>query len=564
MEKHCYEIWAQRDSTCIECPVIKTFKSKKVHAGEIATPDGRMWYIQGNPVFDDNKKLIGAVETTLEITDRKMAEEELQRSEERYRSIVEHSLIGIAFSDANFRMLYVNDKYCDIIGYPKDEILKHNILMPLTEEGKKIVRDHYNKRLKGESVPVKYEIEIIRKKGEKRRVSISSHAFTNSKGQKRVVAQFLDITERKLMEKALREREKRYRFLSSITEQVRDSVLVTDLDYKIIYINKAAEILFGYSKNEIYGKSPDLLNAEPLANDIQAQIYSTVSSGKEWMGVNMNRKKDGSTFYCEFTVSPLTDENGLPLGYIGIQRDVTDRKKMEMKIQQSIEELKRSNEDLEQFTSMASHDLGEPLRVISGYMHLLEEIYGKKLDNEGLNYIKSVQNSANRMQQLINDLLSLSHVGIEGIPFKMADMTEILRESLANLQASIDESGAVISIDKELPKTNVDRFQIVQVFQNLIGNSIKFRRGEKPKIHIGTAKKKDRWIFSIKDDGIGIEKKHFDDIFVVFQRLHSKSEYPGTGIGLTICKKIIERHGGQIWVDSIVDKGSTFYFSIPI
>lgn len=226
-------------------------------------------------------------------------------------------------------------------------------------------------------------------------------------------------------------------------------------------------------------------------------------------------------------------------------------------------ELARSNGELQQFAYVASHDLQEPLRMVRGYTQLLAHRYKDQLGEEANEFVDYIVDGASRMQMLINDLLSYSQVGTQGKPLEPTDCNGVLEKVLFNLQAAVKESGAVI-MHEPLPIVLADSPQLVQVFQNLISNAIKFRKQEEvPNIHIAGRRKDNEWVFAVKDNGIGIDPKHFDRLFRIFQRLHNRSEYPGTGIGLAICKKVVERHGGRIWVESEEGKGSTFYFTIP-
>ena len=235
----------------------------------------------------------------------------------------------------------------------------------------------------------------------------------------------------------------------------------------------------------------------------------------------------------------------------------------EIDLKHVMADLKRSNEELQQFAYIASHDLQEPLRAIISFSRLLEDQYKDRLDKNGKEFIYFISEGADRMKILIKDLLAYSRISTHAKPPKITNLEKILKNVLFNLQESIKENGVIITYD-ELPSLVIDRAQIPQLFQNLISNAIKFQREKPPKIHISAKKIEKEWLFSIKDNGIGIDPKYFDRIFNIFQRLHTRDEYPGSGIGLAVCKRIVQRYGGKIWVESELGKGSTFFFTIPI
>ena len=235
--------------------------------------------------------------------------------------------------------------------------------------------------------------------------------------------------------------------------------------------------------------------------------------------------------------------------------DITERKRM-------AEDLRRSNAELEQFAYIASHDLQEPLRTVAGMVQLLQRRYQNRLDERADEYIHYAVEASERMQKLINDLLDYSRVDRQGRPFQSISLDETLVSALGNLRAALVDSQAHLTHDP-LPVVRADPVQMVQVWQNLVGNAIKFR-GELPlEIHIGVERDAGGWRFAVRDNGIGIDPQYFERVFLVFQRLHTRSKYAGTGIGLALCKKIIERHGGKIWIESQPGQGSTFYFTLP-
>jgi len=231
------------------------------------------------------------------------------------------------------------------------------------------------------------------------------------------------------------------------------------------------------------------------------------------------------------------------------------------KVEAANRDLTRSNQELEQFAYVASHDLQEPLRMVSSFTQLLQERYGDQLDDRARKYIHYAVDGATRMQRLIRDLLAYSRVGSRAAPLAMVESRSALGEALRNLSAAVAESQARVTQD-ELPAVLADRSQLVQLFQNLVGNAVKFHGPQAPRVHVSAAQKGDRWVFAVRDDGIGIAAGHLQRIFLIFQRLHDREEYPGTGIGLALCRRIVDRHGGEIWVESEPGKGSTFFFTL--
>jgi signal transduction histidine kinase len=244
-----------------------------------------------------------------------------------------------------------------------------------------------------------------------------------------------------------------------------------------------------------------------------------------------------------------------------VSTEITERKRAEEKLKETMRELTRSNAELQQFAYVASHDLQEPLRMVSSYVQLLARRYKGKLDSDGDEFIAFAVDGANRMQGLINDLLMYSRVGTKGKAFEPTDCNAVFDRTLANLSTAIEESRAVVT-SNDLPTVMADEGQMVQLFQNLVGNAIKFRGEDPPRVHISAKQENNECVLSVSDNGIGIDPEYYERIFVIFQRLHGKNHYPGTGIGLAVCKKIVDRHGGRIWLESESGKGSTFCFTI--
>ncbi len=408
-----------------------------------------------------------------------------------------------------------------------------------------------------------YPLELRHRDGRIASVLYNASVYRDENGN--VVGIFAaarDITKRQLAEEALRLSEQRF---SSMLENVRDyAIIFLDPAGRITGWNKGAERIKGYRTEEIVGQHfsrfytpADIANGKP-DREIQIATSEGRFEDEDW-----RVRKDGSHFWANVVVTALRDGSGKVNGFVKITRDLTARKQAEDELKRYAEELKRSNQELEHFAYVASHDLQEPLRTVSGFSQLLARRYQGRLDADADEFINYVVDGATRMQTLINDLLAFSRIGTRGEPLRPVDWGKIFQAAKENLEVAIAESGAVITHDP-LPALVADQTQFTQLFQNLFSNAIKFRRREEaPRIHVSAVRQDGAWQFSVRDNGIGIAPQYFDRIFIIFQRLHGREEYAGTGIGLAICKKIVERHGGRMWVESEPGKGSTFHFTIP-
>jgi PAS domain S-box-containing protein len=364
-----------------------------------------------------------------------------------------------------------------------------------------------------------------------------------------------DITERK-------ETDARYR---GLLEAAPDAMVVVNQTGEIVLLNLQAQKQFGYRIDELVGRPVKHIIPEGFAERLVADgtrsaaeaLAQQIGTGIELQG----HRKDGSDFPIEIMLSPLASREGTLV--TAAIRDISVRKVAEALLVKTVGELKRSNDELKHFAYVASHDLQEPLRMVASYTQLLAKRYRGQLDSDADEFIAYAVDGCNRMQQMIRDLLTYSSAGTGAMDPQTISSELALDVALANLRVAMEESGALVTRDS-LPTVTTDDTQLTQVFQNLIGNAIKYRGSAVPRIHVSarTGGRRER-IFSVRDNGIGMDPQYFDKIFVLFQRLHGRGEFAGTGIGLSICKKILERLGGRIWVESQLDQGSTFHFALP-
>ncbi len=496
-----------------------------------------------------------AAELNRMIDTSELREEDLRR----FRLAMDSSADMIVLVDrATMRFVDANSTICRLLGYTREELLAKRLdeVLPVSHEELAAAYDRqiadpsapggmtsYYRCKDGSQLPFESKRQVLRS-GDKLLISIVSR----------------DIRERIAAESALRESEERFR---RTFELAASGVAHIGLDRRFLRVNRRLCEILGYSEAEllsITGKQishPDDLD---VINEQRPRLYAgeidAVRVEKRYL------RKDGSTVWVAFSMNVERDAAGKPQYEIAVFDDITSRKQAETALQHAHDELARSNSELEQFAYVASHDLQEPLRMVSSYTQLVLRRYGDRLEGDAKEFMAYVIDGAARMKQLIEDLLAYSRVGTLGKAFKPVALEAALRRAISNLRAAIEEAGAAVTYDA-LPSVEADAMQLAQLFQNLIGNALKFRSASVPRIHVSSLEKETEWEFGVNDNGIGIEPQYFERIFMVFQQLHNKGEYPGTGIGLAICKKVVERHGGRIWLESRLGEGSTFHFTLP-
>ncbi len=352
--------------------------------------------------------------------------------------------------------------------------------------------------------------------------------------------------------------------LSAIVDSSDDAIISKDLNGIITSWNKSAERLFGYTAAEAIGQSVATLLIPADRQEEEPEILSRLRRGERVDHFETKRKrKDGTLLDISLTISPVKDPKGNIIGASKIARDITEQLRTREALHQANKRLAQSNADLEYFAYSASHDLQEPLRMVSAYSAMLRRKFADKLDEKANEYLGYLTEGSARMERLLRDLRAFTHVSAnEGGPATEVDANAVLRETLVNLRVAIEESRAEV-ISGPLPTVRLQEFQLEQLFQNIIGNAIHYRSGAPPRINIEAEPDGDVWKFSIQDNGIGIAAEYTETIFGMFKRLHTVAAYSGSGMGLAICQRIVERSGGSIWVESQLGRGSTFFFTLP-
>jgi PAS domain S-box-containing protein len=597
--------------------VFNTIKEGNSWIGEVQmyTRQGQLLDIllRGYAIQDSRNHLIGLVNIFTDISERKQAIAALQEREFRFRTLAE-TIPAAIFICQNHQLRYVNTATETLTGYTREELLTQGIqkidskIFQFIQSLANQALDLQNHHPSAKPTSAQQEFQITRKTGETRWVDVST-TLMEFERKPAVLAVAFDITKRKQTEASLQYRvevetlisEISTHFLNVVSEEIDERINQTlktlgeflKVERTYIFLFNDTDALMNNThewcaagiqshlnrlKNIPFQTFPLLI--ETIQNLQVVQICDVAEIVEASLAERLELEQQniqallivpilaGGTVVgfigCDAVHHPITwTQDQITLLKIVGEIFVTamQRRQFEQQLQQRAADLAASNAELEQFAYIASHDLQEPLRAITAYTQLLAKKYAGQLDPKADQYINFAVEGSQRMQQLIHDLLMYSRVGTRGNAFRPTHFETVLKEALSNLDIAIQESNATITHDP-LPTVVGDPTQLVQLLQNLISNAIKYHSQESPKIHIGVEFQTDQWLFWIQDNGIGIDAKHYQRIFLVFQRLHTREEYPGTGIGLAICKKIVERHGGKIWVESSPDQGSTFYFTL--
>ena len=481
--------------------------------------------------------------------------EELNDNVNRLRGTVDLSPDAITIH-RDGRLLFINKAGVNLFGAQTEEEVLGKHLKELIHYA---YIDKVNQRVElmtkyMKQVPVT-DVTIKRLDGTYIDVSVAStpvhfHAIPH------VITILRDITERKRNEEIQSQ-------LASIIRHTTDAVYALSPDGMVQSWNPGAHLLYKYSAKEAVGSHISFIIPPDKISEIK-YLMDKINKDESVVGYETKRlKKDGTVIDVSITVSPIKEASGIITGASTIARDITYKKQVEAELRHYAEELALSNEELYVFSYAASHDLQEPLRTIQSFVQLLNEKHKKKLSTEVDELIDSAEEGVSRMYRLITDFLMYSRVGSQAAVIENVDCNTVLNDAIDNLKIAVKESKARIK-NFSLPEVKGNKVQITQIFQNLIGNAIKYKGEKKPVIEISAEKKGEFWQFAVKDNGIGIEEWFSERIFIVFQKLHDYKKYPGSGIGLALCKRVVEKHGGKIWFESEVGKGTSFYFTLPV
>jgi PAS domain S-box-containing protein len=518
----------------------------------------------GNPLY--------YITMIIDITEIKESSEKLKRSEERSRSFIEltgqiawvTNSAGEVEEDIPYFRKFTGLNYNKVKGTGWTKALHPDDTEPTITI--------WNEAVSNKS-PYETEYRIRRHDGEFRNMLAKGFPVLDNKGNiSEWIGTCIDITERKKTEEVIKDNEKRFR---ELIESLPQLFWTCRVDGPCDYLSKQWVDYTGIPEEEQLGyRWLEQLHPDDKDKTV-SKWMEKVKTGSSFDIEFRIRRNDGIYHWFKTRAVPMRDSNGIISKWFGSNTDFDEiikaqeqlkafSNELEIKVRErdnAITDLKRSNQELEQFAYVASHDLQEPLRMVSSYTQLLERRYKDQLDQDAKDFIFFAVDGANRMQRLINDLLDYSRVTTRGKAFVKLDLSTVLGHAIANLQKKIQETGAMI-VNDDLPFVYGDEVQLVRVFQNLIDNAIKFRGADPPRINVSAKTIDDKIQISITDNGIGIDKIYTERVFTIFQRLHTKIEYPGTGIGLAICKRTVERHGGKIWFESIPGNGTTFFFTL--
>jgi PAS domain S-box-containing protein len=510
-------------------------------------------------VFDDNGEPLYFIAQIADISLRKKLERELVISEKEFRSVFESSAIGMSQATTKGRFTKVNKEFCNMLGYTEAGMLETSFPDITYPEDREIGLLQLKKMMNGELESFQAEKRYVHKNGSIVWASIVvTMVFDDNRVPLYIVSQKKDITWNKQLERDLMLSEKEFR---SAFENSAIGMALVSAEGRFIKVNPELCKMLGYPEKELVQITfPEITHPDDLADNVTNLKRLFSGEIQRYQGEKRYICKNGTMLWTSLTVSVVVDERKLPLYLVSQMKDITENKAAE-EARRNYAVLESRNKEMEEFAYIASHDLQEPLRTVTGFVELLRMDFGEQLPEDAKEYVRFISASTKRMSELIKGLLDFSRIGKEKI-LEPVDCTETLNAVIADLGEAIKESNAIITFD-DMPLIQAFPGEMQQLFQNLLSNAIKFRKpGITPRIHVSVKSLPGYWQFEVSDNGVGIQPRHYHKIFLLFQRLHNRGTYAGTGIGLSYCKKIVELHHGKIWVESVPDEGSSFFFTI--
>lgn len=533
-------------------------------------PDGSIRYIKSKAkiILDKEGKAIRLIGVFHDITEQKVMERELAISQQQYKSLFDQNPDAVVSFDLQGKFVSVNDAGMLIAETTREKLLNDRFESFFNDSEVEVIRNYFKEVVKGSAL--QFQTIITTTTGKSKTVAVSLMPIIIAQEITGVYGILKDITEAKNAAQSLKVNEEQLNLVYNTTAGIIFLVGVENNgdDFRFISMNNAGLATIGFHKKDVFGQLVQHVIPEPSCSVVIAK-YKEAIRFKKAIAWQEETTYPTGTKTGIVTVTPIFDNDGDCVRLVGSVKDITEQKLSELRLkdlydqlEQRAAQLQTSNTELERFAYIASHDMQEPLRMISSFLQLLEKKYRDSIDEKGREYIRFAVDGSMRMKYLINDLLDYSRVSTRRQNLEQVCIDHVIEDVLQNLSLHINEKQAIINTSVLPLLPNADKTQMIQLFQNLIGNALKYSGSRQPLIDIEAAEKEDEWLFSIKDNGIGFDEKFADKIFVIFQRLHNRSEYSGTGIGLAICKKIIDRHGGKIYAESVPGEGSIFWFTI--
>ena len=537
--------------------VLKVVSSR---AGHFTRDDVHTLELMADLVASTTQHVQTLAENEALLRQRTEAVRALAATEQRFQAFMDHSPVVAYLKDEQGRYQYGNRACASLFGSGVESLRGKTDFDLMPSSVAEVIQDNDRRILAGNAATELEEV-IPDQRRQSRHFSVIKFPLRDATGSRFLGGLAFDISERKVVERQISEATELLQEHAALLELTQDSVVVRDLAGRVRFWNRGAEQTYGWSREEAEGQLLQQL-LRPRYEQPEHVIQDELQRQGRWEGEVVHQRRNGTTVTVASRWALQRDAAGSPTAVLEINNDITQRRQAAERLAHQQRLLESSNDELRNFAHMASHDMKEPLRIVGSYAQLLALRYRGQLDAKADGFIGYIVDGVQRLQRLIDDLLEYSQVGGASRPGAVADANLALQQALANLRLAMQDVGAQVSFGV-LPQVAADSGQLVQVFQNLVANAVKFRGPAVPAIAVDAEREADHWRFAVRDNGVGFEPQYAEQIFTIFERLHGRGEYPGSGIGLAICKKIVEQFGGHIWAESQPGAGATFYFTLP-